>query len=144
MGTNDGEPHATEALADTAFLKSLRGILKIAEIVAVFAALMCYAVACRPPYIAAACMEFGISLALLLLYVFKLNKRISLFFWPLIDVLNSFFAAALMLTLSLVAVSTDSLKATVAGAVVGFVCAGLWCTDGFLLFKKITFNHRRT
>jgi len=45
---------------------------------------VCYAVASRPPYIAATCMEFIITFGFLLLYLLKLNKMFTFFFWPLI------------------------------------------------------------
>uniref|UniRef100_A0A671MM74 Chemokine-like factor n=1 Tax=Sinocyclocheilus anshuiensis TaxID=1608454 RepID=A0A671MM74_9TELE len=112
--------------------------------VCVFMAFVCYAVASRPVYIAATCMEFFITLGFLLLYLLKLNKMFTLFFWPLIDMFNSFFAAALMCILSLVAVSTYTVKGTLSGGIVGFVAAALWSLDGYILFKKITFNKPRT
>ncbi|XP_062405615.1 chemokine-like factor [Sardina pilchardus] len=139
-----GETSSTSVEVNTALLKSIKGGLKIAEIVVVFVAFLCYAVASRPPYIAATLMELLITTGFLLLYLFKLNKTITFFFWPLIDVLNSVFASVFMFILSVVALSTDTLTATVAGAIVGFICAILWGVDGFLLFKKITFNQRRT
>uniref|UniRef100_A0A671LKG5 MARVEL domain-containing protein n=1 Tax=Sinocyclocheilus anshuiensis TaxID=1608454 RepID=A0A671LKG5_9TELE len=60
------------------------------------------------------------------------------------DVFNSFFAAALMCILSLVAVSTYTVKGTLSGGIVGFVAAALWSLDGYVLFKKFTFNKPRT
>ncbi|XP_048040626.1 chemokine-like factor isoform X1 [Megalobrama amblycephala] len=147
---------------DLPFLKSTKGLLKIAEMVCVFVAFVCYAVASRPPYIAVTCMEFFITFGFLLLYLLKLNKMFTFFFWPLIDVFNSFFAAALMCILSLVAVSTYTVKGTLSGGVrmytssipgtlslsfliiVGFVAAAFWSLDGCILFKKITFNKSRT
>ncbi|XP_059371116.1 chemokine-like factor [Carassius carassius] len=129
---------------DLAFLKSAKGLLKMSEMVCVFVAFVCYAVASRSPYIAATCMEFFITLVFFLLYLLKLNKMFTLFFWPLIDVFNSFFAAALMCILSLVAVSTYTVKGTLSGGIVGFVAAALWSLDGYILFKKIKFNKPRT
>ncbi|XP_030621032.1 chemokine-like factor [Chanos chanos] len=129
---------------DLAFLKSMRGLLKLAEMATVFVAFVCFAIASRPPYIAATCMEFVVTLALLLLYVLKLNKTFTFFFWPLIDVFNSLLSAVFIGILSLVAVSTYTLKTTLAGALVGFVATALWCTDGIMLFRKITFNKPRT
>ncbi|XP_056318873.1 chemokine-like factor [Danio aesculapii] len=129
---------------DLALLKSSKGLLKIAEMVCVFVAFVSYAVASRPPYIAATCIEFFITLGFFLLYLLKLNKVFTLFFWPLIDVFNSLFAAAFMFILSLVAVSTFTVKGTLSGGIVGFVAAALWSLDGYILFKKISFNKPRT
>ncbi|XP_050970247.1 chemokine-like factor [Labeo rohita] len=129
---------------DLALLKSTKGLLKISEMVCVFVAFVCYAVASRPPYIAATCMEFFITLGFLLLYLLKLNKNFTFFFWPLIDVLNSLFAAAMMCILSLIAVSTYTVKGTLGGGIVGFMATALWSYDGYILFQKITFNKART
>ncbi|XP_065145659.1 chemokine-like factor [Paramisgurnus dabryanus] len=128
---------------DLPLLKSTKGLLKIAEAVCAFVAFVCYTVASRPPYIAATCMEFFITLGFLVLYLLKLNKMFTFIFWPLIDVFNSFFAAALMCILSLIAVSTYTVKGTLGGGIVGLVAAALWCLDGYILFKKITFNKPR-
>ncbi|KAF4090848.1 hypothetical protein AMELA_G00030350 [Ameiurus melas] len=69
---------------DLLFLKSKRGLLKITELVVLFVGFVCFAVASRPPYISATCVEFIITLALLILYLLKLHKSLSFFFWPLI------------------------------------------------------------
>uniref|UniRef100_A0A8C9XRS2 MARVEL domain-containing protein n=1 Tax=Sander lucioperca TaxID=283035 RepID=A0A8C9XRS2_SANLU len=75
---------------DTAFIKSKRGILKVAELVTLFVAFVCFVVAATPKYIAATVLEFLITSLLLLLYMFKVNKKLTFFFWPLIvgDVLQ--------------------------------------------------------
>ncbi|KAI5630233.1 chemokine-like factor isoform X1 [Silurus asotus] len=125
---------------DKAFLKSKRGLLKIAELVVLFVAFVCFTVASRPPYISATCLEFIITLALLILYFLKLHKSLTFFFWPLIDVFNSFFAAVFLCIISLVAVSTFTTKGTLVGGVMGLVAVVLWCVDGYNVFRKITFN----
>uniref|UniRef100_A0A3B3QSC5 MARVEL domain-containing protein n=1 Tax=Paramormyrops kingsleyae TaxID=1676925 RepID=A0A3B3QSC5_9TELE len=102
---------------------------------AAFVAFVCFAVAAERPYIAAAGLEFFITLAFLLLYLLKLNKRFSYLCWPLMvrtflimcrnftklyldvslpsifqDVANSLVAAVFIFIISLVAVSTYSDK----------------------------------
>ncbi|XP_072527451.1 chemokine-like factor [Salminus brasiliensis] len=128
---------------DLAFLKSKRGLLKIAELVVLFVAFVCFAVASRPPYIAATGVEFLVTLALFLLYLLKLHKTFSFFFWPLIDVFNSFFAAAFIGIISIIAMATHTVKGTLAGGIMSLVAVVLWCVDGYYLFKKITFNQQR-
>nr|XP_029497139.1 chemokine-like factor [Oncorhynchus nerka] len=129
---------------DTAFLRSLRGVLKLAEMGTMFVACVCFAVASRPKYIAATCMEFVITFSLLLLYTLKLNKKLTLFFWPLVDLFNSLFAAVFILIPSLIAVSTYTVTGTLGGGIVGFIATGLWGVDGCMLFKRVTFNQPRT
>ncbi|KAM6950174.1 proteolipid protein 2 [Lycodopsis pacificus] len=129
---------------DTAFLKSKRGILKVAEMVTLFVAFVCFAAASRPKYIPATVLEFVITSLLLLLYVFKLNKRLTFFFWPLIDVFNSAFAAVYFIVLSLLALTTYTVTGTLVGGIVGLISAGLLGVDCFMLFKNITFNKPRS
>uniref|UniRef100_A0A8C7HGJ6 CKLF-like MARVEL transmembrane domain containing 3 n=1 Tax=Oncorhynchus kisutch TaxID=8019 RepID=A0A8C7HGJ6_ONCKI len=90
-----------------------------------FVACVCFAVASRPKYIAATCMEFVITFSLLLLYTLKLNKKLTLFFWPLVDLFNSLFAAVFILILSLIAVSTYTVTGTLGGgalSLIAFIC----------------------
>ncbi|XP_044062031.1 proteolipid protein 2 [Siniperca chuatsi] len=129
---------------DTAFLKSKRGILKVAEMVTLLVAFVCFAAASTPKYIAATMLEFLITLLLVLLYVLKLNKKLTFFFWPLIDVFNSMFAVVYFITLSLMALTTYTVTGTLVGGIVGLMSAGLLCVDSYMLFKNITFNKRRS
>lgn len=129
---------------DLAFLTSFRGLLKLAEMVTVFVAFVCYASASPPIYVAATVLELLVTLALLLLYLLKLNKRLTLLFWPLVDVLNSVVAAGFMLVVSVIALSTYTVTGTLAGGIVGFISAVLWSVDGFMLGKRITLNQPRS
>ncbi|XP_018538649.1 proteolipid protein 2 [Lates calcarifer] len=129
---------------DTAFLKSKRGILKVAEMGTLFLAFVCFAVASRPKYITATVLEFLITSLLLLLYLLKLNKRLTFFFWPLIDVFNSVFAAGYFIVLSLMALTTYTVTGTLVGGIIGLMSAGLLCMDSYTLFKNITFNKPRS
>ncbi|XP_060924922.1 chemokine-like factor [Limanda limanda] len=128
---------------DVAFLKSKRGILKAAEMVTLFAAFVCFTVASRPKYITATVLELLITSLLLLLYLFKLNKRLTFFFWPLVDVCNSVFAVVYFLVLSLLAMSTHTVTGTLVGGIFALVLAALLSADGFILIRNITFNQPR-
>nr|XP_020466603.1 chemokine-like factor isoform X1 [Monopterus albus] len=108
---------------DTAFLKSTRGVLKVAETVTLLVALVCFAAASTPTYIAATVMEFVITLLLLLLYLLKLNKMVTFFFWPLIDAFNSVFAAFYFVVLSLLALTTYTVTGTLVGGLVSSLLA---------------------
>ncbi|KAJ8247236.1 hypothetical protein COCON_G00234390 [Conger conger] len=129
---------------DVAFVRSIRGMLKVGELVTVFVALVCFATTSGSSYIAASCMELLMTAALLTLYILKLNKRFTFFFWPLIDVFNSIFAAAFMFIISTIAISHPTAKGILGGGIVGLLATGLWCGDAVLLFRKITFNQART
>nr|XP_046245823.1 chemokine-like factor [Scatophagus argus] len=128
---------------DTAFFKSKRGILKVAELVTLLVAFVCFTVAYTPKYIAAMGLEFLITLFLVLLYALKVNKMVTFFFWPLIDGFNSVFAAVYFAVLSLMALTRHSVAGAVAGGVFGILTTGLLCVDTFMLFRNVTFNSRR-
>ncbi|XP_035991573.1 chemokine-like factor [Fundulus heteroclitus] len=128
---------------DAAFIKSRRGIVKVAETVTLFVAFVCFAVAATPKYLAATVLEFLITILLLLLYLLKLNKRITFLFWPIVDFFNSVFAAVYLIVLSLMALTSYSATGTLVGGVVCLMSAGLLFVDGFTLFKNITFNQPR-
>ncbi|XP_067352356.1 proteolipid protein 2 [Channa argus] len=125
---------------DTAFVKSKRGIVKIAEMVTLFIAFVCFAAGARSEFIAATVLEILITALLLLLYLLKLNKRLTFFFWPFVDVFNSIFAAVYFIILSVWALSTNNVTSTLIGGIVGLVSVGLLCVDSYLLAKNITFN----
>uniref|UniRef100_UPI0037E8B5F9 CKLF-like MARVEL transmembrane domain-containing protein 3 n=1 Tax=Semicossyphus pulcher TaxID=241346 RepID=UPI0037E8B5F9 len=133
----------TNMEVDTAFLKSRRGILKVAEMGTLFVAFVCFSVASTPAYITATVLEFLITLFLLLLYMLKLNKRLTFFCWPLVDVFNSVFAAVYFIVLSLLALTTYTVTGVLVGGIVGFLTVGLLCADSYMLFKNITFNRPR-
>uniref|UniRef100_A0A665XAR6 Chemokine like factor n=1 Tax=Echeneis naucrates TaxID=173247 RepID=A0A665XAR6_ECHNA len=139
-----GNNKTTTMDVDAAFLKSKRGILKAAEMVTLFVAFVCFAVGPRPKYIAATVLEFLITSLLMLLYLLKLNKRLTFFFWPLLDFFNSVFAANFFIVLSLMAVATYGGTSTLVGGVFGLILTALLCVDGYTLFKNITFNKPRS
>ncbi|KAM8894974.1 CKLF-like MARVEL transmembrane domain-containing protein 3 [Spinachia spinachia] len=128
---------------DAAFIKSRRGILKASEMGTLLVALVCFAAASRPEFITATVLEFAITSLLLLLYTFKLHKRLTFFFWPLIDVFNSAFAAVYFIVLSILAVTTYTLTGSLVGGIAGFFAAVLLCVDFCVLFKNITLNRPR-
>ncbi|XP_019935435.2 chemokine-like factor [Paralichthys olivaceus] len=128
---------------DAAFLKSRRGILKAAEMGTLLAAFVCFTVASRPKYITATVLEFLITSLLLSLYLFKLNKRLTFFFWPLVDFCNSVFAVIYFVVLSVLALITHTVTGTLVGGLFALMSAALLGADGYILFSNITFNKPR-
>ncbi|KAM6942616.1 proteolipid protein 2 [Xenentodon cancila] len=141
MSENDTKKTTMDV--NTAFLKSRRGIVKVAEMGTLLVAFVCFTTAATPKYIAASVLEFLITSLLLLLYLLKLNKRLTFFFWPLVDVFNSLFAAFYLAVLSLIAMTSYTAKGTLAGGIAFFLSAGLLCVDVYTLFKIITLNKSR-
>ncbi|XP_029955407.1 chemokine-like factor [Salarias fasciatus] len=141
MSGNQDERPAVEM--DTSFLRSRRGIVKLAEMGTLFVAFVCFAVACLPQHIAATVLEFFITLFLLLLYLLRLNKRLTLFFWPLVDLFNSTFAAVYLIVLGLIALTTYTVTGVLVGGVACLISAALHGVESYTLFKNITFNKSR-
>ncbi|CAN9507265.1 unnamed protein product [Ophioblennius macclurei] len=141
MSQNQNEAAPVEL--DAAFLQSRRGMVKVAEMATLFVAFVCFAAAALPQYIAATLLEFFITLLLLLLYLFKLNKRLTLFSWPLVDAFNSTFAAVYLVVLSLIALTSSSVTGILIGGVVCLISAALHCVESYTLFKNVTFNRPR-
>uniref|UniRef100_A0A3B3VEY5 Chemokine like factor n=1 Tax=Poecilia latipinna TaxID=48699 RepID=A0A3B3VEY5_9TELE len=137
-----GSDNQKTVAVDAAFLKSRRGIVKVAEMGTLLVAFVCFAVASTPKYLTATLLEFLITLLLLLLYLLKLNKRITFLFWP-IDVFNSVFAAIYLLVLSLMALTSNPVTGALVGGVVSLISAGLLFVDSYTLFRNITFNKSR-
>ncbi|KAM7424288.1 hypothetical protein PAMA_000565 [Pampus argenteus] len=140
---SDDQIVTTTVGLDTVFLKSKRGILKLAEMVTLFVAFVCFAAASRSEHIAATVIEFLITSFLVLLYLFKLNKKLTFFFWPLIDAFNSVFAAIYFAVLSIIALRTYTVTGTLVGGTVGLLTAVLLGVDSFTLCKNITLNKPR-
>ncbi|XP_027869704.1 chemokine-like factor [Xiphophorus couchianus] len=140
MSENDNQKTVD---VDAAFLKSRRGIIKVAEMGTLFVAFVCFAVASTPRYLTATLLEFLITLLLLLLYLLKLNKRITFLFWPIVDVFNSVFAAIYFLVLSLMVLISSSVTGALVGGAVSLISAGLLFVDSYTLFRNITFNKPR-
>ncbi|NXG75675.1 CKLF factor, partial [Baryphthengus martii] len=96
----------------------------------------------RGAYTALAGMEVVITALFFLLYLLKLDKKLSWLFWPLADIFNSVIAALFLLIVCLFAViKTDN--GTLAGGVFGLVLLVLCVVDAVLLFRKISFDGPR-
>ncbi|NXK81989.1 CKLF factor, partial [Amazona guildingii] len=93
-------------------------------------------------YTALAGMELLISTLFFLLYLLKLDKKMTWLFWPLADILNSVIAALFLLVVCLFAVVIKSNKGTLAGGVFGFILL-IVCVVDAVVFWKISFGGRR-
>ncbi|XP_075877251.1 proteolipid protein 2 [Nelusetta ayraudi] len=129
---------------NTNFIKTKRGMLKVAEMSTFFVAFVCFTAVLHLKYSAAAALEFLMTMFMLLWYLFKLNKMLTFFCWPLVDLFNSMFAALYFTVLSSMALTSYRVTGALLGGIFGLVAVGLLCVDGFLLFRCITFNQPRS
>ncbi|XP_041046681.1 CKLF-like MARVEL transmembrane domain-containing protein 3 [Carcharodon carcharias] len=123
-----------------AFLKSLRSALKIAEMVGAFVTFVSFAISSSGVFIAVPLMEIFITLAFYLLYLLKLDVKVTLLFWPLMDSVNSVFAALLLLIICIAAVVSRVTAGVITGSVFGFIAVTLYIADAYIMCRLITFN----
>ncbi|NXD74078.1 CKLF factor, partial [Eolophus roseicapillus] len=103
---------------DSAFPRSLRGSIKIARMLLAWVMFFCFVGSrSRGMYTALAGMEVVITTLFFLLYLLKLDKRMTWLLWPLADIFNSVIAALFLLVVCLFAVVIKTNKATLAGGV---------------------------
>ncbi|KFW64486.1 Chemokine-like factor, partial [Pygoscelis adeliae] len=108
------------------------------------AAFLCFVASrSRGAYAALAGMEVVITALFFLLYLLKLDKKMSWLFWPLADIFNSVIAAVFLLVVCLFAVIIKTNNGTLAGGVFGLVLLVLSVVDAVLLFQKISLDGPR-
>ncbi|NXV16648.1 CKLF factor, partial [Cepphus grylle] len=129
---------------DSGFPRSPRGALKLARALVAAVAFLCF-VASRAPgaCTALAVMEAAITVLFFLLYLLRLDQKLSWLFWPLADVFNSVIAALFLLVVCLFAVIVKTNNGTLAGGVFGLVLLVLCVVDAVILFRKISIDGPR-
>ncbi|NWX72719.1 CKLF factor, partial [Alca torda] len=81
-------------------------------------AFLCFAASRAPGACTAlALMEAAITVLFFLLYLLRLDQKLSWLFWPLADVFNSVMAALFLLVVCLFAVIVKTNNGTLAGGV---------------------------
>ncbi|XP_060693914.1 CKLF-like MARVEL transmembrane domain-containing protein 3 [Hemiscyllium ocellatum] len=125
------------------FLKSKRGVLKMAEMVAAFVVFVTFAASSSGVFIAVPLMEILITLAFYLLFLLKLDSKMTLF-WPLMDGVNSVFAAVLLLIICIAAVVSRVTAGILTGSVFGFIAVVLYIADSYVMCNLITVNQHKT
>ncbi|NXS50179.1 CKLF factor, partial [Balaeniceps rex] len=109
-----------------------------------FVAFLCFAASrSHGAYTALAGMEVAITALFVLLYLLKLDKRMSWLFWPLADIFNSVIAALFLLVVCLFAVISKTNNGTLAGGVFGLLLLVLCVVDAVLVFQKISLDGPR-
>ncbi|XP_072926530.1 uncharacterized protein [Hemitrygon akajei] len=100
------------------FLKSRRSVLKILEMVVAFVVFVSFAASSSSgAFLAVPLMEIFITLAFYVLYLLKLDSKITFLFWPLMDSMNSAFAAAFLLIICIVALALRTTAGIITGSV---------------------------
>lgn len=126
---------------NVAFLRSLRGGLKIGRMVLAFMAFVSFAaVRGHEAFVTLGIMEFVITGLFFLLYLLGLQKKMHCFFWPLADAFNSLVAALFLIIVGLCATLIKTNTGTLVGGVFCLLLFVLCIIDAVILLKMITFN----
>ncbi|KAF7242821.1 Chemokine-like factor [Varanus komodoensis] len=124
-----------------AFLRSVKGALKIARMVAAFIATICFGLTnIQEAFLTLTIIELVVDSLFFLLYLLDLQKVLTWFFWPLIDAFNSLVAALFLFIVGLYAVIKKILIESLVGGVFCLILCALCVTDATLIMLKVNFN----
>ncbi|XP_062997052.1 chemokine-like factor [Elgaria multicarinata webbii] len=125
-----------------AFLRSVRGGLKIARMVIALAATISFGVgSSHEAYLTLAIIELVVTSLFFVLYLLELEKLMKCLFWPLADAFNSLVAALFLFILGLCATIIKSTRETFVGGVFLLILCVLCIADAAILLRKVTFNN---
>ncbi|XP_040824741.1 CKLF-like MARVEL transmembrane domain-containing protein 5 isoform X1 [Ochotona curzoniae] len=117
----EGAAAALQGFAvDKTFLSSFKGILLEIELALTFIIFICFT-ASISAYMAAALLEFFITLAFLFLYATQYYQRFDRLNWPCLDFLRCISAIIIFLVVSFAAVTSRD-----GAAIAAFVSLALW------------------
>lgn len=118
---------------DKTFLSSLKGILLETELALTFIIFICFT-ASISAYMAAALLEFLITLAFLFLYATQYYQRFDRLNWPCLDFLRCLSAIVIFLVVSFAAVTSRE-GAAIAAFVFGIILVSVFAYDAFKIYR---------
>jgi len=118
---------------DKTFLSSLQGILLETELALTFIIFICFT-ASISAYMAAALLEFFITLAFLFLYATQYYLRFDRLNWPCLDFLRCVSAIIIFLVVSFAAVTSRD-GAAIAAFVFGIILVSVFAYDAFKIYR---------
>ncbi|XP_047591678.1 CKLF-like MARVEL transmembrane domain-containing protein 5 [Lutra lutra] len=118
---------------DKTFLSSLKGILLETELALTFVIFICFT-ASISAYMAAALLEFFITLAFLFLYATQYYLRFDRLNWPCLDFLRCVSAIIIFLVVSFAAVTSRD-GAAIAAFVFGIILVSVFAYDAFKIYR---------
>ncbi|KAK2103977.1 CKLF-like MARVEL transmembrane domain-containing protein 5 [Saguinus oedipus] len=118
---------------DKNFLTSLKGILLETELALTFIIFICFT-ASISAYMAAALLEFFITLAFLFLYTTQYYQRFDRLNWPCLDFLRCVSAIIIFLVVSFAAVTSRD-GAAIAAFVFGIILVSVFAYDAFKIYR---------
>ncbi|XP_029437701.1 CKLF-like MARVEL transmembrane domain-containing protein 5 [Rhinatrema bivittatum] len=120
---------------DKSFLRSQKGVLLAAELALCVVVFVCF-VASLTSFLAAALLEFFITLAFLFLYATQSYQRFSGLNWPCMDFLRCVSAVIIFLVVSIAAAARSGGESgAVAAALFGFVLTAVFSYDAYQIYR---------
>nr|XP_045011183.1 CKLF-like MARVEL transmembrane domain-containing protein 5 isoform X1 [Jaculus jaculus] len=119
---------------DKTFLSSLKGILLETELALTFVIFICFT-ASISAYMAAALLEFFITLSFLFLYTTQYYQRCDRLNWPCLDFLRCVSAIIIFLVVSFAAVTSRE-GAAIAAFVFGIILVSVFAYDAFKIYQN--------
>ncbi|XP_008115859.1 chemokine-like factor [Anolis carolinensis] len=128
-----------------AFLRSVRGGLKMARMALAFMATVTFGVGqSHEAYLTLGIIELVITFLFFLLYLLHLQRALSFLFWPLADAFNSLVAALFLFIAGLCGTVKKNIPEDLIGGVFFLILCALCIADAVFLLKNITFNRPPT
>ncbi|MBZ3881338.1 CKLF-like MARVEL transmembrane domain-containing protein 5 [Sciurus carolinensis] len=118
---------------DKNFFSSLKGILLETELALTFIIFICFT-ASISAYMAAALLEFFITLTFLFLYATQYYQRFDQLNWPCLDFLRCLSAIIIFLVVSFAAVTSRE-GAAIAAFVFGIILVSVFAYDAFKIYR---------
>ncbi|XP_045438776.1 chemokine-like factor isoform X2 [Pipistrellus kuhlii] len=92
------------------------------------------------PYIVITGFEVTITFAFIVLYMIRLDRRVTFLCWPLLDIINSLVAAMFMMVIAMLALIAENMLFTVLGGVFCLLAVVCCFADAALIYRKLLFN----
>ncbi|XP_049624649.1 CKLF-like MARVEL transmembrane domain-containing protein 5 [Suncus etruscus] len=118
---------------DRTFLSSFKGILLETELALTFIIFICFT-ASISAYMAAALLEFFITLTFLFLFATQCHLRFDRLNWPCLDFLRCVSAIIILLVVSFAAVTSRD-GAAIAAFVFGIILVSVFAYDAFKIYR---------
>ncbi|XP_075045106.1 chemokine-like factor [Mixophyes fleayi] len=126
---------------DLQYLKSIFGILKILRLVVMSAACVAFGILTGDGfYIFQLALQIVVSAFFFFLYFTKLNRKITFFFWPIIDFMNAVIGAISMAIIGVMAHFSVGDTKICSAVALASVAAFLHIGDALFIFRSVKIN----
>ncbi|CAK6436655.1 unnamed protein product [Pipistrellus nathusii] len=123
------------------FCCSVKGCVKLLRLALTGTSMTFFILSQAPePYIVITGFEVTITFAFIVLYMIRLDRRVTFLFWPLLDIINSLVAAMFMIIIAVLALIPETTLFTVLGGVFCLLAVVCCLADAALIYRKLLFN----